>query len=240
MSLRLVHLSLRNNGIGDAGARLIGQSLSRPGSANRSLASLVLSFNRISDLGASHIAETSKEPESWSKRPSSQSTGTGPEKLPLGKHGKAPTKKKEMPRKDEARPARKAPEPRGARGRESRSSTQEKPSSEVLDAAEPLHPLLQEAREHRGSVVLPGNRALLNLNLTYNRVTERGLGAFVAALEGQRQQRLKGLGRQGLRCLSLEVSGAVGPALLWGSTAVGRHCCGAALLWGSVVVGLHC
>ncbi|XP_065714028.1 leucine-rich repeat-containing protein 71 [Patagioenas fasciata] len=257
----LVHLSLRNNGIGDAGARLIGQSLSRPGSANRSLASLVLSFNRISDLGASHIAEglrlnrsllslslannnigdagaarlakvlgpfalthtevverrrlllaeaqgrchaTSKEPESWSKRPSSQSTGTGPEKLPLGKHGKAPTKKKEMPRKDEARPARKAPEPRGARGRELRSSTQEKPSSEVLDAAEPLHPLLQEAREHRGSVVLPGNRALLNLNLTYNRVTERGLGAFVAALEGQRQQRLKGLGQQGLRCLSLE------------------------------------
>ncbi|XP_064899376.1 leucine-rich repeat-containing protein 71 isoform X4 [Columba livia] len=228
----LVHLSLRNNSIGDAAARLIGQSLSRPGTANRSLASLVLSFNRISDLGASHIAEglrlnrsllslslannnigdagatrlakTSKEPESWSKRPSSQSTGTGPDKLLLGKHGKAPAKKKEPSRKEEARPQRKAPEPRVTRGRESRSSTQEKPSSEVLDVAEPLNPLLEEAREHRGSVVLPGNRALLNLNLTYNRVTERGLSAFVAALEGQRQQRPKGLGRQGLRCLSLE------------------------------------
>ncbi|XP_075381333.1 leucine-rich repeat-containing protein 71 isoform X1 [Mycteria americana] len=50
----LAHLSLRNNGIGDADARLIGQSLS---SSNRSLVSLVLSFNRISDLGAGYIAQ---------------------------------------------------------------------------------------------------------------------------------------------------------------------------------------
>ncbi|XP_074931506.1 leucine-rich repeat-containing protein 71 isoform X3 [Phalacrocorax aristotelis] len=53
----LAHLSLRNNGIGDAAARLIGQSLSTPSSSSRSLVSLVLSFNRISDLGAAYIAE---------------------------------------------------------------------------------------------------------------------------------------------------------------------------------------
>ncbi|KAK2525036.1 hypothetical protein Q9233_009083 [Columba guinea] len=220
---------LRFNRISDLGASHIAEGLR----LNRSLLSLSLANNNIGDAGATRLAKvlgpfalthaevverrrlllaeaqgrchaTSKEPESWSKRPSSQSTGTGPDKLPPGKHGKAPAKKKEPLRKEEARPQRKAPEPRGARGRESRSSTQEKPSSEVLDVAEPLNPLLEEAREHRGSVVLPGNRALLNLNLTYNRVTERGLGAFVAALEGQRQQRPKGLGRQGLRCLSLE------------------------------------
>ncbi|KAM7080561.1 leucine-rich repeat-containing protein 71 isoform 2-T2 [Ciconia maguari] len=50
----LAHLSLRNNSIGDADARFIGQSLS---SSNRSLVSLVLSFNRISDLGAGYIAQ---------------------------------------------------------------------------------------------------------------------------------------------------------------------------------------
>ncbi|XP_035168827.1 leucine-rich repeat-containing protein 71, partial [Oxyura jamaicensis] len=53
----LSHLSLRNNGIGDEAARLIGQSLSTLGSSNRSLVSLVLSFNHISDVGAGHIAQ---------------------------------------------------------------------------------------------------------------------------------------------------------------------------------------
>ncbi|XP_054662487.1 leucine-rich repeat-containing protein 71 isoform X2 [Grus americana] len=53
----LAHLSLRNNSIGDAAARLIGQSLSTPSCSNRSLVSLVLSFNRISDLGAGYIAQ---------------------------------------------------------------------------------------------------------------------------------------------------------------------------------------
>ncbi|NXN64293.1 LRC71 protein, partial [Himantopus himantopus] len=98
------------------------------------------------------------------------------------------------------------------------------------DPAEPLHPLLEEARPHQGSVVLPGNRALLNLNLTCergwlvptvpphpacprrpslpptdNHVTERGLGAFLAALqEQQREKKPKVPGQQGLLCLSLE------------------------------------
>ncbi|XP_040394928.1 leucine-rich repeat-containing protein 71 isoform X2 [Cygnus olor] len=53
----LSHLSLRNNGIGDEAARLIGQSLSTLSSSNRSLVSLVLSFNHISDVGAGHIAQ---------------------------------------------------------------------------------------------------------------------------------------------------------------------------------------
>uniref|UniRef100_A0A8B9TG28 Leucine rich repeat containing 71 n=1 Tax=Anas platyrhynchos TaxID=8839 RepID=A0A8B9TG28_ANAPL len=53
----LSHLSLRNNGLGDEAARLLGLSLSTLGSSNRSLVSLVLSFNHISDLGAGHIAQ---------------------------------------------------------------------------------------------------------------------------------------------------------------------------------------
>ncbi|NXT50357.1 LRC71 protein, partial [Pluvianellus socialis] len=73
------------------------------------------------------------------------------------------------------------------------------------DPAEPPLPLLEEARQHQGSVVLPGNRALLNLNLTHNRVTERGLGAFLVALEEQqREKKPKVPGQQGLLCLSLQ------------------------------------
>ncbi|XP_074836653.1 leucine-rich repeat-containing protein 71 isoform X3 [Carettochelys insculpta] len=53
----LAHVSLRNNSIGDAQARRIGQALSTLRSCNNSLVSLTLSFNHISDLGAGYIAE---------------------------------------------------------------------------------------------------------------------------------------------------------------------------------------
>uniref|UniRef100_A0A8C8VPK5 Leucine rich repeat containing 71 n=1 Tax=Pelusios castaneus TaxID=367368 RepID=A0A8C8VPK5_9SAUR len=54
---RLAHLSLRNNNINDSAAKLIGQALSTLKSSNKSLVSLILGFNHISDLGASYIAE---------------------------------------------------------------------------------------------------------------------------------------------------------------------------------------
>ncbi|XP_034017369.1 leucine-rich repeat-containing protein 71 [Thalassophryne amazonica] len=53
----LTHLSLRNNRIGDEGARLIGSALSTPRSANENLLSLNLAFNSIGDEGAAHIAK---------------------------------------------------------------------------------------------------------------------------------------------------------------------------------------
>ncbi|KPP57011.1 hypothetical protein Z043_125314, partial [Scleropages formosus] len=53
----LTELSLRNNHIGELGARLIGAALSTPRTANRSLLSLNLSFNHIGDAGAKHIAQ---------------------------------------------------------------------------------------------------------------------------------------------------------------------------------------
>ncbi|XP_040981905.1 leucine-rich repeat-containing protein 71 isoform X3 [Aquila chrysaetos chrysaetos] len=258
----LAHLSLRNNSIGDAAARLIGQSLSTLSSSNRSLVSLVLSFNRISDLGAGYIAKglrlnrsllslslanndigdagatrlaevlgpfalthgevverrrlllvealgrfrmTPKETEEQRERPSSLRGSMAPDKLPPAKHGKTPTKKKPL-RREEARQSKKPPELRAAHSRDAKLSGQEKPSPEVPDPAKQLHPLL-EARQHQGSIILPGNRALLNLNLTHNHITERGLGAFLAVLEGQqREKKPKMPGQQGLLCLSLEVS----------------------------------
>ncbi|KAM8766491.1 leucine-rich repeat-containing protein 71 isoform 3-T3 [Acanthopagrus schlegelii] len=56
-NLRLTHLSLRNNQIGDEGARLIGSALSTLSSANKSLLSLNLAFNSIGDAGAEYIAQ---------------------------------------------------------------------------------------------------------------------------------------------------------------------------------------
>ncbi|XP_008330196.1 leucine-rich repeat-containing protein 71-like [Cynoglossus semilaevis] len=53
----LTHVSLRNNGIDDNGARLIGSALSTSKTSNRNLLSLSLAFNSIGDEGAAHIAK---------------------------------------------------------------------------------------------------------------------------------------------------------------------------------------
>ncbi|XP_062343364.1 leucine-rich repeat-containing protein 71 isoform X2 [Osmerus eperlanus] len=53
----LTHLSLRNNRIGEEGARLIGSALSTSNSANKTLFHLNLAFNSIGDAGAVHIAQ---------------------------------------------------------------------------------------------------------------------------------------------------------------------------------------
>ncbi|XP_055553190.1 LOW QUALITY PROTEIN: leucine-rich repeat-containing protein 71 [Falco cherrug] len=305
-SRRLVHLSLRNNRIGDEDARLIGKGLSTLSPSGRSLASLILSFNRISDLGAAYIArhpaaqhpsplsaapqglrlnrsssscplenndigdvgatrlaevlapfalmhdevverrrlllaealgqslhgrrlpggcqhpeppsvpQTPKETKGQSEDPSS----AAPDKLPWAKHGKPPPKKKELLQKEEGRQRKKCDtgakscppaEIQNHAARRSRTWRfggtggmgwggggltlgSHSPSGTPLcprtpDPAELPHPLLAEAREHQGSVILPGNRALLNLNLAYNHVTERGLGAFLAALEEQQREK---------------------------------------------------
>ncbi|XP_012588880.1 PREDICTED: leucine-rich repeat-containing protein 71 isoform X2 [Condylura cristata] len=56
-TLRIAHLSLRNNNIDDHGAQLLGQALSTLRSCNRTLVLLNLGFNHIGDEGAGYIAD---------------------------------------------------------------------------------------------------------------------------------------------------------------------------------------
>ncbi|XP_021105031.1 leucine-rich repeat-containing protein 71 isoform X3 [Heterocephalus glaber] len=56
-TLRLAHLSLRNNNIDDHGAQLLGQALSTLHGSNRTLVTLNLAFNYIGDEGAGHLAD---------------------------------------------------------------------------------------------------------------------------------------------------------------------------------------
>ncbi|KAM9368359.1 leucine-rich repeat-containing protein 71 [Phaethornis superciliosus] len=246
------HLSLRCSQLGDAAAELLGGLLSAPSGPPPRLVSLVLSFNRISDLGVSYIAKGLRLNRSLlslslanndigdsgatslaevlgpfalthqevvqrrrlllalgrslttlkGQKERTQSLRGVPDRLLPGKLGKTTPKKKEPPRKEETRQPKKAPEPRPARSKEPKPSGQEK--AEGPDPLEGPQALLEEVREGPGgNLLLPGNRALLNLNLSHNHVSERGLAAFLAALEQQQQQQQEGSGRGGLRCLSL-------------------------------------
>lgn len=57
VSSSITHLYLRNNRIGDEGARLIGSALSTLRTTNKNLLFLSLAFNSIGDAGAAYIAQ---------------------------------------------------------------------------------------------------------------------------------------------------------------------------------------
>lgn len=56
---RLQNLSLRHCGVTDAGAEKLGKSLGNPQKYNLKLLSLNLTGNRITDVGAEHLAKVS-------------------------------------------------------------------------------------------------------------------------------------------------------------------------------------
>ncbi|KAG9463741.1 hypothetical protein GDO78_021201 [Eleutherodactylus coqui] len=57
--------------------------------------------------------------------------------------------------------------------------------AQQAEAPEVSNPLLEQAEFRDGKVFLPGNKVLINLNLSRNRVTEEGLRSFLAAMETQ-------------------------------------------------------
>ncbi|XP_040508445.1 leucine-rich repeat-containing protein 71 isoform X3 [Gallus gallus] len=196
---------------------------------NRSLLSLSLAHNRIGDIGAQKLAEVLQPfklrheevverrrllmEAQGQPRAAAPSGGYAPSlrgsdaavRLSPAKQSKSTTKKKERLRKEDVKQSKKltAPsDPRPGRSRGTKGVSEEKQSTQALHPAEPTHPLLEPGLHRDGHVILPGNRVLLNLNLAHNRITERGLGALLAAVEGQQQQEGAG-GQQGLRRLSL-------------------------------------
>ncbi|XP_024999305.1 leucine-rich repeat-containing protein 71 isoform X2 [Gallus gallus] len=221
----LLSLVLSFNCISDVGAGHIAEGLRW----NRSLLSLSLAHNRIGDIGAQKLAEVLQPfklrheevverrrllmEAQGQPRAAAPSGGYAPSlrgsdaavRLSPAKQSKSTTKKKERLRKEDVKQSKKltAPsDPRPGRSRGTKGVSEEKQSTQALHPAEPTHPLLEPGLHRDGHVILPGNRVLLNLNLAHNRITERGLGALLAAVEGQQQQEGAG-GQQGLRRLSL-------------------------------------
>ena len=69
------------------------------------------------------------------------------------------------------------------------------PKTESTEPASVISdPLLEEGEEVAGTIVLPGNMILASLSLSNNLITERGLDAFLEALETQKQYTNRGQG----------------------------------------------
>ena len=80
------------------------------------------------------------------------------------------------------------------------------PPSPKTESTEPVSvagdPLLEEGEAVDGTIMLPGNMILASLSLSNNLISERGLSAFLEAIEIQRQYSHRG---QGLLRLEFKV-----------------------------------
>ncbi|XP_071971139.1 leucine-rich repeat-containing protein 71 isoform X2 [Engystomops pustulosus] len=79
---------------------------------------------------------------------------------------------------------------KNTRGKVVKSATKRAtvPEQEQVEPSEVTNPLLEAAEHRDGKVFLPGNKVLISLNLSRNRVTEEGLRGFLAAMETQVQE----------------------------------------------------
>ncbi|XP_030267791.1 leucine-rich repeat-containing protein 71 isoform X6 [Sparus aurata] len=201
----LTHLSLRNNQIGDEGARLIGSALSTLRSANKSLLSLNLAFNSIGDAGAEHIAQGLRLNCALLilSLSNNQIGDAGAAHLAaiLGEfpltHEEVVERRKLLLERTQSLSMRVDSNPSPA------SQLHSVPSSTSLSASkgegkgkknimfkvegvEIENPLLDQSVQRRdGELILPGNATLTSLNLAGNRITEKSLPLFLKSLEMQ-------------------------------------------------------
>ncbi|XP_070537418.1 leucine-rich repeat-containing protein 71-like isoform X43 [Ptychodera flava] len=256
----LANVSFRNNHITDKGAEMIGKALSTAKSCNKNLISLNLSYNKITDIGATHIAnglrmnrvvlslslasnqisdtgakklgevlsrfpltheETverrklirekgspdrkSPSPPSRGRaeskdRPGSKGSGTVLDKTDK-KRDKSSKKKDAKKEKEEDKTVKggakkddkwKKAEMQGtktAKGKKTVGGKDKKgallPESETPDVVEAINPLMDSVENIDGQLWIPGNRALINLNLSRNQISEGGFKALLLGVQYQ-------------------------------------------------------
>ncbi|ELK02716.1 hypothetical protein PAL_GLEAN10005302 [Pteropus alecto] len=204
-TLRIAHLSLRNNNINDYGAQLLGRALSTLHSCNRTLVLRPFELTHREVVERRRLLlEKGAQERSRSEVKKEEKSGSG----------QSPTQG--TPKKDDSTKAGKGkvtiPEQKPAKGKGPKVGSKEKrsipPESEqlVAEATEMVNPLLEPAEHRDGRVFMPGNKALLHLNLLRNRITEVGLESFLATVKYQAQfskSKSAGKGPVGLLWLSL-------------------------------------
>ncbi|KAM8766490.1 leucine-rich repeat-containing protein 71 isoform 2-T2 [Acanthopagrus schlegelii] len=211
----LTHLSLRNNQIGDEGARLIGSALSTLSSANKSLLSLNLAFNSIGDAGAEYIAQGLRLNCALLilSLSNNQIGDAGAAHLAaiLGEfaltHEEVVERRKLLLERTQSLSTRVDSNPSPAsqlpsvpsstslsvskgegRGKKNIMCKDKSNTSitEQVEAVEIVNPLLDQSVQRRdGELILPGNATLTSLNLAGNRITEKPLPLFLKSVEMQ-------------------------------------------------------
>ncbi|CAI9597844.1 unnamed protein product, partial [Staurois parvus] len=93
-------------------------------------------------------------------------------------------------KKDDLKTAKKQianPDQKNIRGESVKSATRRAPppEQELAEPMEVTNPLLEQAEFRDGKVLLPGNKVLISLNISRNKISELGLKGFLTAMETQ-------------------------------------------------------
>ncbi|XP_076457338.1 leucine-rich repeat-containing protein 71-like [Babylonia areolata] len=174
----LVSLNLSGNEIGDAGAGHLADALK----SNRSLLVLNLAGNRLGDIGVARLARTlAWFPLTADEEKMRRDSLTNDESTTvLGRPRSLSLKKRKSLRE---------PKVRAARLLDTYDKLRYKPSwyrpgDDAVDLVGP-HPFQQTGFLRDGSLWLPGNRALVSLNVSRNRVARAGVQALLGAVREQ-------------------------------------------------------
>ncbi|CAH1262139.1 LRRC71 [Branchiostoma lanceolatum] len=199
MNRTLLVLSIANNAIGDEAAKKFGEVLSRFSLTHEEVVERrkVLSEKGAPDVRRSPISRRAESRD----RPGSQSSRSQLDKS-MAKSGRASSKakkdKKEDDKKGKGKDEKwkkvaslaetlgkvskgKGRQSGGKKGQGAGSITE----AETPDILEIINPLLEEAERVDGQLLIPGNRALINLNISRNRIGEAGLKALLKGVQYQ-------------------------------------------------------
>lgn len=204
----LMSLSLASNQIGDKGAVKLGEVLSRfPLSheevvERRKQKSSMGSPDRNKSPPPSRRADSKDRPGSvrsssqHDKNDKSKQKQSAKTKKDAGKGGKEPAKEedkhdKSKGKKDDKAAAKKASlvaDTKNAAKGKSKGKDKGKPSQaepEDMGDSSFINPLTDEADFIDGQLWVPGNRLLINLNLSRNQIGEQGMAAILKAMQYQ-------------------------------------------------------
>nr|XP_006824508.1 PREDICTED: leucine-rich repeat-containing protein 71-like [Saccoglossus kowalevskii] len=212
MNRVLLSLSLASNLIGDVGAKTLSETLSRFALSHEEV---VERRKLIRDKGSPDRISGKSPPPSRradnKDRPGSKGSGTLLDKsdkkrdksskkkdATKGKEEdktiKGGTKKEDKWKKETQRHGSKASvvaEVQGgktAKGKKTVGGKDKKallPEAETPDVVEAINPLMEQVENMDGKSWIPGNRALININLSRNKITEDGFESLLLAIQYQ-------------------------------------------------------
>lgn len=192
----LLCLDLGSNLIKDAGASTLAETISKFALNHEETVArrLLLSKKNVEEPVTQ--LRSANQPTPKSERPPSVRSGSHITKEDRPRKDKAKGTKKDS-KKVEEKPAKKASSTdavkESKKGKKTSMAKTDKKGStgpadqETTDVVEFPNPLLEPVEEIQGELHVPGNRALINLNLSRNQIGEAGIKSLLNAVQYQAQ-----------------------------------------------------
>lgn len=196
MNRTLLSLNLGSNLIGDIGASKLAEVLCSFALTHEEVVArrLLISKKTLEETGSP--SRNLNAPTGGSKdRPASVRSGTHVSKEDKKSREKKDSQKKKENKKQETEKAKKVASTEAVskgQGKGKKTSSikgdkkQQQPEQEQPEAVEFPNPLLEiPLKEENGEIIIPGNRALINVNLSRNKVGVTGVEAFLISIQRQ-------------------------------------------------------